>query len=261
MKISKKHLLIAIGASTLMFDAAHAALSITDLDAIEPASGVFLTSVTSLTTSRTNTSVEWDGAGIGSGTTFGRYRSVGNTFITSGTGGDPQWALEAITLRIHLTPTTTPTSLTLQIFNWGASTVNVNDIGTAIYTGTVSFSPTNFAALDYIKFNLGTTVNLNAAANYAFLVSPSNQGTADEALNFQIGRNANTSYTDGAMLNYNDNNTDTGFNPAYTLTYNAATNGNDDMVFYLHGAAVPEPSAVLIGGLGVLLLLRRRRCA
>lgn len=245
---------MACGAAT-----SHAALTISDLDTTEPASGVFLTSVTSMTTTRNVTAVQWDASTVG---TNGLYGGRGNTFITPGTGGDPQWALDAITLRIHAADTVTPTSLTLQIFTWGASTVNVADIGTAFYTETVSYSPTNFAAGDYIKFNLGTTVNLNAAANYAFLVTPTNQGTGNEQLRFQIARNSHTSYTDGAMLNYGDLNTNTGFDPVYSLTYvegPGGTTGNDDMVFYLHGAAIPEPSAALLGGLGLLALLRRRR--
>jgi hypothetical protein len=169
--------------------------------------------------------------------------------------------LEAITLRIHTADTVTPSSLTLQVFTWGASTVDVGDIGTAFYTNSVSYDPSGFASGDYIKFNLGTTINLNAGSNYAFLVTPTNQGTLDERLRFQIGRNSNTSYTDGAMLTYADNDTDSGFDPSYALVYQpgTATNGNDDMVFYLHGAAVPEPSSALLGGLGLLALLRRRR--
>ena len=111
-------------AGLLAAGSAQAELIVSDLDGTAPATNVFL--APALGPGFTNTKIEWDN----SGTSNGQYKGRGQSFTTPGSGGDPAWLLNAITVQMHASDDGLyPSPLKLEIFNWGASTSNVNDIG------------------------------------------------------------------------------------------------------------------------------------
>ena len=148
----------------------------------------------------------------------------------------------------------------------GAKTMTIGSSGTlapGASPGTLDFAATvgaslNFAAGSTIAFELGTTSDLIAFDSAGDWLSGS--GNATLSLNLLGGFNYASAYT------VFQNVTTTGFTLANitgydTVAYSAnfVQSGND---YALSFTAIPEPNvAALLGGLGSLLLMRRRRMA
>ncbi len=227
----------------------YAAMTITDLNGTAPSSGVFL----SYGISSTNTKIENDTTDPDTG----NYKARGQTFMTPDTGdAATQWGLTGITLQSHSTVPTPPSNLVIEIWSWGANANSLGDQGSLLgsYTGAFTSIAGGVAANDYVNLDLGATVALDENSNYAFLLRSAEGGPVGNEWTLRIGRGQSSpdDYADGLL--FSDEGT-TGLNGAAYKVYSG-----DDLVFYLHGAsAIPEPSTALLGGLGALALLRRRR--
>lgn len=109
---------------------------------------------------------------------------------------------------------------------------------------TTGFTGSNVRG-DYITFDLGSNIALTSGLYYAFAFSFPTAAT-DRSLQFVV--NGNTLSTTGY---------------AYTFTNSASSpgswtaNGGNDYAFYL--TAVPEPGTFALAGLGLMVLLIRRR--
>lgn len=228
---------MACGAAT-----SHAALTISDNGTTAPSSSVFL----SATNNNSNTRIQ----NLGTNVTSSSVEAKGQSFITPDTGdANTQWGLTAVTLQLHnyeaagngivsVTPT-----VTLKIMQYGADTNSTAlDLGTELYSQTANFLKTLDNG-DYFTFGLGQTVALNENSNYAFMLS---LGTTGDSFTIKVGNGAQALYTDGRLLR-------DGTTPA--------TVSAQDATFYMTGSVipVPEPHAALLGSLGLLALLRRRR--
>ena len=98
----------------------------------------------------------------------------------------------------------------------------------------------------YVTWTLDTTIILVPNAIYAFSIDSVADQFGGPFMEFSGIGTTSDSYTGGEAFS-EDKGT------------NAVTNLTGDRVFHLDIAAVPEPSAALLGGLGMLALLRRRK--
>ena len=144
---------------------------------------------------------------------------------TSGTGvvGDPQNA------RLKIYTSQTPSSAT-----WVGDAINTADMRQGISETNITYS------FDYIA--------LSANTKYWFYFANTVGDGSETPITWTTGRlrvsnNANVTFTSGNLINTGFGNQDTAY----------------DAVFVASFSSVPEPGAALLGGLGLLALLRRRR--
>lgn len=178
----------------------------------------------------------------------GAVLTRGQTFITPDTGdANTQWGLTSITVQMRVAddnpgnsvPTAGSNPLRLQIVEWGADT-QAHSPGTEIYNMAGDF-PLNVSGGDFITIDLGSTLALNENANYGFLLSWDTSSGND--VFFAVGNGSASTYADGRLWIGNE----------------SSTNAAQDLTFYLHGTAVPEPGSLAFIALGGVLVLRRRR--
>ena len=99
---------------------------------------------------------------------------------------------------------------------------------------------------DWITYTFDTPISLAADTQYGVDIQHVSGGAWQDGIT-SLRRNGNT-FTGGAKYTRNDG------DPA------ALSNSSNDLIFHVDMdlALVPEPSAALLSGLGVMLLLRRR---
>lgn len=144
---------------------------------------------------------------------------------SSGTGviGDPQNAI----LKIY-------TSQTPSSAAWVADSLNIADMRQGISETNVSFS-----------FD---TVSLTAGTKYWFYFGNTLGDGSVTPITWTTGRlrvsnNASITYGSGNLINTSFGNQDTAYDAVFVGTF----------------SSIPEPAAALLGGLGLLTILRRRR--
>jgi hypothetical protein len=199
--------------------------------------------------------------------------AIGQSFTTgANTGG---YSLSAISVRQVSWGTTfwdiTGGTITLQVFklnSWSGGVGSITQL--AQETATVSGEPDGITLSSgtpgsnarWLTVNLATAVTLLPGTEYGFQIMSDGTGINDRFF-MQIDGTSTNSYAGGFALG-------TG-KPGFvasplnvgTLDTTAVWRGNDgapsDRAFVATMTAVPEPSAALLGGLGMLMLLRRRR--
>lgn len=212
----------------------HAALTISDSGATAPTSNIFESYEPGTTTTTRITAGDISD------------RDRGQTFTVGQIGASldsEQYGLTAITLKLTSIDAGTTGNVTLTIVSWDGGVTSGTATKTQLYQQTGSFSLSALDPGDYFTMNLGTTINLTEGANYAFLLS----ADSGSGLDFRpaVGQGTTTNALHEGVI----------WSGGTTVTT------TQDMVFYLQGTvvAVPEPHAALLGGLGLLALLRRRR--
>jgi len=187
---------------------------------------------------------------------------LGQSFTTgANTGG---YSLSAISVRQVSWGTTfwdyTGGTVTLQVFSM--DTNHLNGVWTttqlALDTATVSGEPdgigyssgTPGANAQWLTVTLSTTLNLNANTLYGFMLAASGTGGNDGFFMEIDGTNTN-SYAGGFALTTGEING--------TTKWDGFNGQPSDRAFVATMTAVPEPSAALLGGLGMLMLFRRRK--
>jgi hypothetical protein len=106
------------------------------------------------------------------------------------------------------------------------------------------------ANAQWLTFNLTTALNLAANTQYGFMFAASGTGGNDGFFMELDGTNTST-YAGGYALTTGDING--------TTTWDGNNGQPSDRAFVASMTAVPEPTAALLGGLGILALIRRRR--
>lgn len=177
----------------------------------------------------TSTDSDW-----GSSVIWGDRPARGQTFTTGSAPGG--YILRAITLQ----------AAGNQSDN-GDYTIRVGTVSGTTFTGiaaeTTGIVTTDVANGDYVTWSFATPVALAANTVYGFDVGRPASG-------WMSYRNTdNSSYTGGSAY-------DTGSNAVGGATISTYSH---DRVFHLDLDVVPEPSSALLGGIGVLLFLHRRR--
>lgn len=208
-----------------------------------------------------------------SGENFSTTR--GQTFLMGDTGdANTQFAVTSITVQKNGTFTYDANSaLTLWVFEWSSNDGN-NDAGwnngtsedgiadgdpfdgttisNILVNGEVSsIANQTLSNNDYLHFSFGTPLLLDENKTYAYLIGFNGLDTSGTSSNnrFQFKQGPNPSsgnvYADGAIVQ--------------SSTTSNSIDLSREMTFWVSGTVIPEPSAALLGALGTLLLLRRRR--
>ena len=192
--------------------------------------------------------------------------ALGQTFTTgANTGG---YSLSAISVRQVSWGTTywdyTGGTVTLQIFKLNSFNGSIGSITQlALETAAVGSEPdgigysfgTPGANTQWLTVNLAAAVTLDANTIYGFQIMSDGTGGNDQFFIETDGTNTN-SYAGGFALA-------TGKIGGTAIDSAFVWAGNEgqpsDRAFVATMAAVPEPSAALLGGLGMLMLFRRRK--
>jgi autotransporter-associated beta strand protein len=182
--------------------------------------------------------------------------TLGATQTLAGTGT----VVGSSTIAGTLSPGNSPGTLTTGNMVWtngGEYNWQVLDVDGAAGTGydTISAGTLDLSGLTAGGFNInlwslasigpdvnGSALNFNDLSSYSWTLASTTGITGFNAANFTV----NTSAANGAG----------GFANAFTGAFGVSTVGNNLVLTY---TPVPEPAAALLGGLGSLLLLRRRR--
>ncbi len=186
---------------------------------------------------------------------------LGQSFTTgANTGG---YSLSAISVRQVSWGTTwwdyTGGTVSLKVFSMDSVGGGVwSTTGLALETAAVGGEPdgigptsgTPGANAQWLTVTLSTTLNLNANTLYGFMLAASGTGGNDGFFMEIDGTNTST-YTGGFALTTGDING--------TSMWDGNNGQPTDRAFVATMTAVPEPSAALLGGLGVLMLFRRRK--
>lgn len=144
---------------------------------------------------------------------------------TTGTGaaGDPQNAL----LKIY-------TSQTPSSASWVGDSLGTQDMRQGISDANIAYT-----------FD---TLELSSASTYWFYFANTAGDGSETPITWATGRlrvsnNANITYSSGNLVNPSFGNQDTAFDPVFVATF----------------SSIPEPNITILGSLGLLTLLRRRR--
>lgn len=192
--------------------------------------------------------------------------ALGQTFTTGTNSGG--YSLSSISVRqVSWGPTFwdfTGGTITLQIFR--LDSLGVGGVGSitqlALETATVGGEPDGIGLSSgtpgsdarWLTVTLASSVSLNPNTIYGFQIMSDGTGGNDQFF-MQLDGTSTNSYAGGVALG-------TG-KIAGAIDSAAVWAGNDgqpsDRAFVASMTAVPEPSAALFGGLGLLALLRRRR--
>lgn len=148
--------------------------------------------------------------------------------------------LESATFLRALTGTATVGSLFIDVY------LGDGNDGTYVGSSTNSIDVNNTAALGSMVWTFANFA-LTSASEYAFVFSTDNIAGNNVIARLQVARTAGGAFT----------NTYSGGDADDTATGNSPT--AFDSRFTAQFNTVPEPSAALFGGLGMLALLRRRR--
>jgi hypothetical protein len=178
---------------------------------------------------------------------------VGQTFTTSANVGG--YAMDSVSFKIRAAQTdvgvTTPATFLLRLIQitGGDGTTAGTYTTVATYDTGHSFTG-SFAVDDWFTLSLPATVVLAANTLYGVDIRVLNAGTG---ISFGTSMKAGSGgYAAGRFY-------DPGWGSTPTSSGSLALNSGEDMMFHVNLAAIPEPSASLLGGIATLLLLRRRR--
>jgi autotransporter-associated beta strand protein len=200
-----------------------------------------------------------------------RYNSSvaygGSLAFTNGTISGTNWtgSLSGQTIGTNKTisPGNSPGTATTGSQTWAAGGSYLWEINNA--TGTAGFDPgwdleagtgtLNITAASGSEFNIlvtsltlanaaGLAANFNDALNYNWLIAD----FADPIGTFAA-----------SAFNIDTSDFDNPFTGTFGVSLGTGVLGGDNTQIYLTYTAVPEPRAALLGGLGLLMLLRRRR--
>jgi autotransporter-associated beta strand protein len=186
--------------------------------------------------------------------------------FTTGTLAGTNWTgtLSGLTVGAGdiISPGNSPGMATTVAQTWAAAGTYLWEINSA--TGTAGADPgwdtlmgtgtLDITAIDGAEFNIalksltlsnaaGLVANFNQASNYIWLIADFNSINGFDAAAFNLDTSA--------------------FSNPFTGTFGISQGGGflpgDNTQIYLTYTAVPEPRAALLGGLGLLLIVRRRR--
>lgn len=191
--------------------------------------------------------------------------ALGQTFTTgANTGG---YSLSAVSVRQVSWGTTywdfTGGTVTLQIFKLNSFNGSIGSITQlALETATVGGEPdgigysfgTPGANAQWLTVNLATSVTLDPNAIYGFQIISDGTGGNDQFFIEIDGTNTN-SYAGGFALGTGK----VSGQPDAVAVWAGNDGQPSDRAFVATMTAVPEPSAALLGGLGLLLFFRRRK--
>ncbi len=177
---------------------------------------------------------------------------VGQSFTTSTNVGG--YAMDSVSFKLRAAQTdvgvTTPATFSLRIIEITGGDNTAAGIYTTIYTSATQSFTGSFAADDWFTLTLPDSVALEANTLYGVDIRVVSGGTgAVFATSMKAGSGG---YAAGRFY-------DPGWGVSPTASGSLNLTSTEDMMFHVNLAAIPEPSAALLGGLGLLALLRRCR--
>lgn len=252
----KNKLASYIGAAFTVALAAHSAAATVSLGTTTPAVGDGVQNLNFSTSTANNTDVQFVGSEYLAGDNGNK---LGQSFTTgSNIGG---YELSAISVRQVSWGTTfwdyTGGTVNLKVFTMNSVTSpgvwSTTQLALESATVAGTGAPTNGtpgANAQWLTITLGTSLELAANTMYGFMLTAS--GTAgNQEFFMEIDGTSTNTYAGGFALTTGD----FGLAPVWD-----GNNGQpSDRAFVASMTAIPEPSAALLGGLGLLVMLRRRR--
>lgn len=252
----KNKLASYIGAAFTVALAAHSAAATVSLGTATPAVGDGVQNLNFSTSTANNTNVQFVGSEYLAGDNVNK---LGQSF-TTGSNIDG-YELSAISVRQVSWGNTswdyTGGTVNLKVFSmnsvlngvWSTTQLALES-ATVAGTGAPTFNATPGANAQWLTITLGTSLELTANTQYGFMLTASGTGGNQEFF-MEIDGTSTSSYAGGFALTTGD----FGLTPVWD-----GNNGQpSDRAFVASMTAIPEPSAALLGGLGMLVMLRRRR--
>ncbi len=216
----------------------------------------------------TNLLDSYDNAGVGGTST--RWRSSGedddngSSFVLPNTS--PSFRIDAVTFKIGNGIESGANGLPIVFQMFGYNGNALAPAFTSLFETTATL-PNPLVQGSYLTLDLAGDASLTALqrtlagnAQYAFLVGSNVEDTAASSTNrFRLVATNLATDLDSSVIQVRRTAEFGSTRPGVASTAGLSVEASQDTVFFVQGVAIPEPSAALLGALGALVLLRRKR--
>ncbi len=188
----------------------------------------------------------------------------GSSFALPNTS--PSFRIDAVTFKIGSGIESGANGLPIVFQMFGYNGNAASPVFTSLFETTATL-PNPLVEGSYLTLDLAGDTSLTALqrtlagdAQYAFLVGSNVEDTAASSTNrFRLVATSDSGALDSTVIQVRRTAEFGSTRPGVADTSDLSVLASQDTVFFVQGVAIPEPSAALLGAMGALFLLRRKR--